>query len=90
MLRFLFLFVAFLQISFFDAHSRWATREDVGIAINFFQRDINIKKDGTYQERFHIKMTILNEKGRDQLALYPIFYNGSSEKVKILKAVREK
>ncbi|PLX30210.1 MAG: hypothetical protein C0582_01500 [Alphaproteobacteria bacterium] len=86
MMRFLFLFVAFLQISFFDAHSRWATREDVGVAVNFFQRDINIKKDGTYQERFHIKMTILNESGRDQLALYPIFYNGSSEKVKILKA----
>ena len=55
MMRFLFLFVAFLQISFFDAHSRWATREDVGVAVNFFQRDINIKKRWNVSGTFSYK-----------------------------------
>tara|TARA_B000000565_G_scaffold255889_2_gene238768 strand:+ start:935 stop:2803 length:1869 start_codon:yes stop_codon:yes gene_type:complete len=66
--------------------ARWASPGDIPVAVDFFQRDINIKKDGTYTERVHIVFSLLNDKGREQLALYPIFYNGSSERINIVKA----
>ena len=69
-----------------SVYGRWASPNDIPLAINYFKRDINIKKDGTYSERIHLKLTLLNDRGRDLLALYPIVYNGSSERINILKA----
>ena len=80
LLLFLVLFYSFFSVS------KWATPEDAGISYTFYNKSIKIKADGTYREKVHIKMKILNESGREELTSFKIFYNTASGKTSLIKA----
>ncbi len=73
----------------FTSHARWATFEEAPVAIEFLNRDVEIKADGTFVEIVEIKTKILNEMGRDSAGVFKIYSTPTSEKIEILSAYSE-
>jgi hypothetical protein len=67
------------------AHARWATREEVNFETTV-NLEVNINKDGTYEEIHEYTQLILKEGGREEAANYNFTYNGSSTKIDIIEA----
>ena len=66
--------------------ARWATAEDVDTAVESYNRDIYIRKDGTYTETIETTTVPLKESGKDKLVHHPLTYNASNSTLKILEA----
>lgn len=68
------------------AEARWATVEDVDTTVEYFARDVYVRKDGTYTETIETTTVPLKESGKDKLVHYPLSYNASNTTLKILEA----
>ncbi len=69
-----------------NINARWATRDDVSIESEFFNQNIVINQDGTYQSTTEQKIKILNEAGKNVLSIMRLSYNNSIENLEILEA----
>jgi hypothetical protein len=80
-------FLVFSIIIFsFTAQARWITEDEAAFTTLISNSEINIKKDGQYEEISESKWLIQNQSGRDALSSYFLVYNGAAERVKILEA----
>ena len=68
------------------AQARWETREDANTEVQFFNRSIDLKEDGTYTEDVELKTIPTKEDGGENLATQPVFYDASASQLKVLKA----
>ena len=71
---------------FNSVSARFAQKEDCAIEYDFYNRDIEINKDGTSTEVVELQYTLLNESGRDHAGTYSYMYNNESQKFKLLAA----
>jgi len=79
----IFLFSVFFH---FPAYARFATPADTDMALDLFNREVEIRKDGTYTETIEVIMEAVKEGGKDRLVSYPLIYNKSNSEMKILEA----
>ncbi len=87
MQKFFCIFLIFFEFFFVaTAEARWATAEDMEVAIELYNRDIYIRKDGTYTETIEFIMVPLKESGKDSLVSFPVTYNASNSELKVLEA----
>lgn len=82
------LFITTLTVPclFQSAHARWATLDDTEVSMEAYNRDIHIRKDGTYTETIEMTMKAIKEGGKDKLVSLPLTYNSSNTELKILEA----
>lgn len=76
-------------LSFLVIHSvfaRFATKDDCDIEYEFYNRDIDIKIDGLYEEVIEQQIKLLNERGRDSYGTFSFTYNHDTMKLQILEA----
>jgi hypothetical protein len=75
-----------LLVFYSPCHARWATYDDAAIETIFYNRDIQIKADGTGKETIETKIKLLNEAGRNQKSKQTLVYDTASSKIKVLAA----
>ncbi|MGB4192225.1 MAG: DUF3857 domain-containing protein [Rickettsiales bacterium] len=68
------------------AQAKWANSESAQTKITIYNQEVNIKKDGSYEETLEEEFEILKETGRIKATNYNLFYNADSEKINILAA----
>lgn len=87
MRRLFSIFLTFWAIilSFVPAQSRWATYDDAPFEYLFFNRDVDVKADGSTEEIIEWRLKILNENGRN-CAMQRDLYNSSITEIKVLEA----
>lgn len=78
------LFALFLMA--IPALARMETREDTSTEIQFYNRSIDIKSDGTFIEIIELQTSPLKEDGGEELASRPFFYDASTSDFLVLQA----
>lgn len=73
-------------INLTNVHARWANIEDVQTEVKFYNQEIKIKPDATYEAIVETKAQILKEGGRFEAANYKLYYDGSNSRITILEA----
>jgi transglutaminase-like putative cysteine protease len=66
--------------------ARFATQKDAASEIQFFNRNIEVKEDGTLEEEIELKVKVLKELGTANLATQPLYYDQATQKLKITTA----
>lgn len=69
-----------------STYARWATPADADYEVEFYNKDVNIKKDGTYEETIEEQVAILKEGGREDAANFSMYYNEDTDKVTVIEA----
>ena len=68
------------------ASARWAAVDDTDVAIDVYNHQLEIHKDGTSTETIELVMHALKESGKDALVSYPLVYNSMNSTLKVLEA----
>lgn len=68
------------------AYGRWATINDLDTYIESYNKNIYVRKDGTYVETTELTMVATKESGKDKLVTFPLVYNAASDELKVLEA----
>jgi len=69
-----------------NSYARFATLQDADASYDFYNRDISINADGTYEETVEFQITLLREQARSIAAKFSLPYNGSCESIEIIQA----
>jgi hypothetical protein len=86
MIRFI-TFLSFFGVLFGATpnYAAWAERKECPTSLSF-DRQVEIKKDGSSEDVVEIRITILNEEGREENAIWRSTYNADVSTLKILEA----
>ncbi len=68
------------------AEARWSKYEDASIEYKFFNVNINVNKDGTYETEVELQAKILKESERSRFSPYSFSYNNDSADFTVLEA----
>ena len=68
------------------AEARFAVQSDAASEIEFFNRSVDVNEDGTSVETIELKVKILNDSGRTNFATQPLYYDETTQKLKIIDA----
>src|SRR5687767_12829811 len=79
-------FVAIVITFSTSAEARFAVPSDASSVIQFFNRTVDVKEDGTSEETIELKVKVLNDSGRTNLATLPLYYDETTQKLKIINA----
>lgn len=69
-----------------SVQARFSAPSDAASAIQFFNRIVDVKEDGTSEEIIELKVKILNDSGRSNLATEPLYYKEGTQKLKVMSA----
>lgn len=81
-------FVILFVLSFLanNVYARFQNIDDAAVVYDFFNTNIIVKKDGTYESVCDFEVTIMKERGREIFSKYIINYNSGTEFADILEA----
>ncbi len=77
----------FIVVLFLSNHAfaKWADKENAALEVSYHD-EITVNRDGTFEQTREATEVILNELGRHQAASTTLYYNGDSDKIKIIAA----
>jgi hypothetical protein len=69
-----------------NVYARYETVDDANLAYDFYNSDIKINEDGTYEQTTEVQITLLRESARNLATKFPIPYNSDNTSVDIIEA----
>ncbi len=69
-----------------QVEARFALQSDAASEIQFCNRTIEVYEDGTSDDVVELKIKILNDTGRSNLATHPLYYDEATQKIEIVSA----
>ena len=84
--RLFLIITTFVFLFINNSYARFATLQDADTSYDFYNKDISINEDGTYEETVEFQITLLREQARSMAAKFSLPYNGSCESIEIIEA----
>ncbi|MFV9875529.1 MAG: DUF3857 domain-containing protein [Rickettsiales endosymbiont of Dermacentor nuttalli] len=81
-----FIKILILSVLAEPVQARWAEYSDANIEMKFYNTNIIVNADGTFDMTVEMQAKILKEAGREYAAHYTYYYNGDSSKFLLLEA----